>query len=431
MKSRFLAAALLASPVALAYPASASAAAPAKFGDPVSVGDGITIDPIMEARVRWENVDTPALDADAVTVRLRGGFEVKHAPSHLSFLAEAEATGALVDDYNGLPFILTKARPTHAIVPDADNVELNRLQIQYRTKELGLTVGRQRINLDDQRWVGSVAWRQNEQTFDAVRGEASLGPVMLDATYADSQRTIYGNDAGPRTAYDGQFVFLGAGVKAGLVTVKGFAYLLDYDTKEQVLPLAVQLADTQTYGARAVAAFPLGKAVKLNLAASYARQLNYKDNPFKYGVDYFAGEAGLAYDGWTLAGGYESLGSDAGHALQTPMATLHKFNGWADVFLTTPAAGLTDGYVGLSKVFPKLTAVPGLNFAVTWHTFHSEVGNVHYGDEWDASVGFKVRKVSILAKYARYNADVTPVALPPKPYEVDTHKFWLQAEYAF
>ena len=35
--------------------------------------------------------------------------------------------------------------------------------------------------------------------------------------------------------------------------------------------------------------------------------------------------------------GYEELGSNAGlYGLQTPLATLHAFNGWADKFLVTP-----------------------------------------------------------------------------------------------
>ncbi|MCW1382885.1 alginate export family protein [Novosphingobium sp. KCTC 2891] len=416
MKTRLLGAAALAAPLALAHPAFA---APAAFGDPVKVSDDVTIDPILDARLRWENVDTPTKDADAVTLRLRGGFEVKHTPSHLSLLAEAEGTLALGENYNGLGFVPGKARPAYAAVPDPANVELNRLQIQYRTKQAGLTIGRQRINLDDQRWVGSVGWRQNEQTFDAARAEVSVGPVMVDATYADSQRTIFGVDAGPRTAYDGNFLFLQAGVKHGPVSVKGFAYLLDYDAKEQVGPLAVTLADTQTYGVRAVAALPLSKAVKLNLAASYAHQSAYKDNPAKFGAEYLAGEAGLAARGWTLTGGYERLGTDKGIALQTPMATLHKFNGWADLFLTTPAAGLEDAYVGLAKALPKLN---GLTANVTWHTFHSEAGHIHYGDEWDASIGLKVRKVALLAKYADYSA---------KGFGADTRKFWLEADYAF
>lgn len=418
MNIRLLGAALAAAPLSFAYPAAAAAAAP-RFGDPVAVGDGITIDPMLDARLRWENVETPAKGADAVTIRLRSGLEVKHAPSHLSILAEAEATGALDNDYNGLAFIPNKARAGFATVPDAPNVELNRLQIQYRTKALGLTVGRQRINLDDQRWVGSVAWRQNEQTFDAVRAEAKLGPAMIDATYARSQRTIYGVDAGPRTAYDGNFAFLQAGVKAGPVTVKGFAYLVDYDAAEQAPALAAQLADTQTYGARATTALPLGETVKLSLAASYARQSNWKGNPAKYGVDYVAGEAGLSAKGFALTGGYELLGSDKGHALQTPMATLHKFNGWADLFLTTPSAGLEDVYVGLNA---SPVHFGGFQGTLTWHSFHSDSGHVHFGDEWDASVGVKVSRVALLAKFADYRA---------KGFGVDTRKFWLQAEYAF
>ncbi len=205
MKTMLLGAAALAAPLALAQPALA---APKAFGYPVPVTDTLTFDPMLDARLRWENVDTPTKDADAVTLRLRSGFELKHAPSHLSVLAEAESTLEIDNHFNGLAFVPGKARPDYAVVPDAANVELNRLQIQYRTRQLGLTVGRQRINLDDQRWVGGVAWRQNEQTFDAVRGEATIGPVMADVTYANSQRTIYGLDAGPRTAYDGNFWFL-------------------------------------------------------------------------------------------------------------------------------------------------------------------------------------------------------------------------------
>src|SRR6185369_8425053 len=168
-----------------------------------------------------------------------------------------------------------------------------------------------------------------------------------------SQRTIFGVDGGPRTAFDGDFAFLGAGVKAGPVMVKAFAYLSDYDAKEQGGTLVTTMPDSQTYGVRATAALPLGKDAKLNLAASYARQMDWEDNPADYSADYIAAEAGLAYRGFTLTGGYELLGSDNNRAVQTPMATLHKFNGWADIFLVTPNAGLEDVYVGAGKTWPK------------------------------------------------------------------------------
>ncbi|MES2492918.1 MAG: alginate export family protein [Pseudomonadota bacterium] len=421
MTVRFLGAAALAMPLVLAHPA---AAAPAAFGEPVPIADGLTFDPILDARVRWENVDTPALDADAVTVRMRGGFEVKHAPSNLSFLAEAEGTLGILNDYNGFPFAATshQRRPEYAVVADPQTVELNRLQLQYKTKQAALTIGRQRINLDDQRFVGSVGWRQNEQTFDAVRGEASLGPVSLDATYSIGQRTIFGSDAGPRQGLGGDFVFLGAGAKLGPVTAKAFTYLLDYD---ETFSFA---NSSQTYGGRATASFVLTPKAKLNLAASYARQSDYGSNPIGYSADYIAAEGGLSYQGLTALGGYELLGGDAGagRAFQTPMATLHKFNGWADLFLTTPQTpgygGLQDIYGGLAYKFDGVKALPGLNAAVVYHSFDSDYGDVHYGTEWDASVGVKLGKVGLLAKYADYQA---------RGFGVNTRKFWLQAEYAF
>lgn len=402
---------------------TASQSALAAPGDPVKISDTVAIDPIVEGRLRYETVDTPSLDADALTMRLRAGFEIKHT-SGLSLLAEAEGSLALIDDYNAFPFPIadTQRRIGYAVIADPMTIELNRLQIQYKGKAGSVTVGRQRINLDDQRWVGAVGWRQNEQTFDAVRAEAKLGPVALESTYAISQRTIWGFDAGPRLAFDGDFVFLGAGAKLGPVNFKAFAYLLDYDPGEQGGTLAMPNADTQTYGARAAATFKLSPKASLNLAASYARQSDWKDNPADYGADYIAAEAGLGFGPVTLTGGYEKLGSDNGRAVQTPMATLHKFNGWADLFLTTPAAGLEDFYAGAAVRFPKVKALPGLVAAVTWHRFESDVGSVHYGDEWDASLGFKLGRANLLAKYADYDAAASGA---------DTRKVWLQVEFAY
>ena len=423
MKTFLLAATACAAPVALAHPAFAAP------GDPVPLGDGLTLDPIVDGRLRYEGVDTPVLDADAVTLRLRAGAELKHA-SGLSLLAEGEGTLALSKDYNAFPFPIvdSQRRPAHAVVPDPMNIDLNRVQVQYKSKAVTLTLGRQRINLDDQRFVGSVAWRQNEQTFDAVRAEAKLGPVSLDGTYAISQHTIFGVDAGPRQTYDGRFAFLGATTKLGPVQVKGFAYLLDFDGKEQAGGLAVTNADTQTWGGRATASFSLAKTTKLNLMASYARQSGYQDNPLDYDVDYIAAEAGLARGNLGATLGYEKLGTGLSatgprRAFQTPMATLHKFNGWADLFLTTPAGGLEDLYGGISYKFTQVKALPGLNAAVTWHRFESDLGSIRYGDELNASLGFKVGRVGMLVKYADFNARA--------PGFADTRKLWLQAEIAY
>lgn len=419
MKKTAITATLLASSIAFAHPAFA-AGKPA-FGDPVPVGEGLTLDPIIDARIRYEGVDQPTVDADALTLRLRTGVELRHAPSHLSVLVEAEGTLGLNNEYNAFPFALPgspQRRPQYAVVADGESIDLNRAQIMYKVKNFALTVGRQRINLDDQRFVGSVAWRQNEQTFDAVRAEATVGPVSLDATYAIQQDSIFGSEAGPRRAMDGDFAFVQAAVKAGPLQVKGFSYIIDYDE-------AFAFANSsQTYGGRVSGSIALSKAVKLNVLASYARQTDIGRNPVNYAADFVVGELGLGYQGFTLTGGYEKLGADkaAGKAFQTPLATLHKFNGWADLFLTTPGNGLEDYYVTLAKVFPKVKAVQGLNANVTYHEFRSDVGGVKFGTEWDASLGFKTKKVGWLVKYANYNAD---------KFGVDRQILWLQAEVVF
>jgi hypothetical protein len=380
-------------------------------------GGDLQVKPILDVRLRYENVDQPALDADALTFRLRAGAEAVYG--HFSLLAEAEGTVALVDGYNAFPFPLPgeeQWRPNHSVIADPMNIELNRLQLQYKADKATLTLGRQRINLDDQRWVGSVGWRQNEQTFDAIRGEAKIGPVAADFTYAIKQRTIFGTDAGPRTALDGHFIFAGLSSKVGPIQGKLFAYLLDYDED-------FFLANSsQTFGLTLSTAVPIAANTKLSLRASYARQSDYAENPFNYSTDYWSFDAGTTLAGFGIAGGWEKLGSDNGRGLQTPMATLHKFNGWADLFLTTPANGLEDSYVSLSRKFDKVKALPGLNAIVAFHQFDSDVGTIEYGTEWDASLGFKLGPVALLAKFADYDA---------RDFGVDTRKFWLQAEWGF
>lgn len=387
-------------------------------GDPIALGDGVTLDPILEGRLRYENVDVdvagPTSDADAVTLRLRAGAELKSG--HLSVLVEGEGTVAPGDHYNAFPFGAEHQNRLYAVVADPENIELNRAQISYSNKGTTVTIGRQRINLDDQRWVGSVGWRQNEQTFDAIRGQAKFGPVSLDATYAIGQRTIFGIDAGGRQAYDGSFYLLGAGVDVGPVKLKAFSYLIDYDD-----PLVVANS-SQTYGLLATSALPLAPATKLNLKASYARQSDWRNPVRNYAADYVALEASVARKGISLGAGYELLGSDNGFAVQTPLATLHKFNGWADMFLTTPVAGLQDYYGTLNASFPSVKALPGLAATLAYHRYESDKGGVHYGNEWDASVGFKIGTVVLLAKYADYNASALGN---------DTRKLWLQAEFAF
>ncbi|MGX7894497.1 alginate export family protein [Tsuneonella sp. HG222] len=383
----------------------------ANDSDPVAIGEEVTLDHTLNARLRHEAVEQANLpdDAEAWTLRLRLGSEIK--VSGLSFLGEAEMTRAFASDYNDtLPGNGVEPFP---VVADPDNIELNRLQVSYLKDGTGVTLGRQRIVLDNARFVGNVGWRQNEQTFDAVRGQATFGAVALDATYSISQRTVFGVDS-PNEHFDGDLILLNGGIDGSVIDAKAFAYLIDYDTRPAF--------SSQTYGVLATAAFDLPAIGKLNALASYARQSDYGENPVSYDAEYLNAQFGLGLFGFTLAAGYEELGSDRGvAAFQTPLATLHAFNGWADLFLTTPANGLRDYYATVGRSI-RVPFLPGLKADVTYHEFDSDFGGLDYGTEWDASLGLKLGRVTLLAKYADYEAD---------GFAVDTEKFWLQAEFGF
>ncbi len=388
----------------------------------------VEVKPIIEARLRYENVEQQgvAVEGDAVTLRVRAGVTAKSGS--FTVLVEGEGTLAIVEDYNS--GVNGKLGP---VISDPENVELNRAQIQFTgIPKTVITAGRQRINLDDQRFVGSVAWRQNEQTFDAVRAEwTGIKNVKADLTYAWSQRTIWGVDGfGARqTAVGGDNILANLSYKGKTFCITGFAYLADLD---EALVQNFRLS-SKTFGLRGNVTFPIGKA-KLNLLASYAVQSDYNNNPNNSSSDYLLGEAMLDVTPFKLTAGYEVLGADSkgigGVALssfQTPFATLHKFNGTADKFLITPVNGLRDLYFGLGAS-PKIKALPGFAAQLTWHQFKSDRLNQNFGTEWNAQMSWKIgKKITFLAKYADYNRK----GIADFAGDADTRKLWAQFDYAF
>jgi hypothetical protein len=382
----------------------------------------VVIKPIIDARLRYENVSQSPLarDADAITARVRAGFEAKSGD--FSLLAEAEGTLAISENYNsGL-----NGRTTFPVVADPQNIELNRLQLQYRgLPKTVITAGRQRINLDDQRFVGSVGWRDNDQTFDAARVEWSgIKNLKVDLTYSWSDRTIWGVNGGNRfgparlTAIGGNNVFANAALTTKVGTLTGFAYLVDQD---EVLTRANSSA---SYGARFAGAYTFKSKAKLSYALSAARQNDYNRNPNRYTANYYAGDLSLGVKAFTLGAGFEILGSDKGVALtsfQTPLATLHKFNGWADKFLVTPPNGLRDAYGSAGVTWKKLGKIDTLTLAAIYHHFGSDRLGLSYGDEVDLQAVAKVKRYTFTLKYADYQAN---------GFATDTKKIWASIEWA-
>ncbi|MBB4640899.1 alginate export family protein [Rhizorhapis suberifaciens] len=405
-----------------------------------AMADTFKLKPLIDMRLRYENVDQDGFteDADAVTVRTRAGAEL--ANKSWSFLVEAEGTLAINEDYNSG----VNGKASFPVVADPENIELNRAQVQFKgLPKTVVTVGRQRINLDDQRFVGSVGWRDNEQTFDAVRVEwTGIKNLKLDATYAWSDRTIWGIDGTLATtpprpqAVEGDNVFANLTYTTKLGALTGFYYRVDEDEAA----VALLRNSSQTYGARFAGALPFSKAVKLTYAASYAHQTDIDTNPINYSTDYYMGEAGIEAGPIKLLGGVEVLGSDGsvatkatgaafagGFAFQTPFATLHKFQGWADKFLVTPAQGITDYYGTIGYSVKKKGPFDVIGLTATYHRFDSDRLDINYGDEIDVQLLAKVKKYTFTLKYADYQRE----GISSFTGDADTKKFWASVEWAF
>jgi len=377
--------------------------------------------PLADARLRFEEVDQAGFvpDAQALSFRLRPGVQLSAGP--WSALVEGEFTAAIVDRYNDG----TNGRTAFPLVADPRNAELNRAQLRYQSANgLAVTAGRQLIELADQRFVGSSNWRQNQQTFDAVRVQwGRPSGLSADLVYAWSDRTVngvHGTGARP-TAIGGDNVFALLSYRLRLGTVTAFAYLVDQDEA------AVQgfRLSSQTYGLRFAGSAPLGRGIALAYVASWARQSDWHRNPNHYAANYWLGEAILNAGPVAFTGGYEILGADRGLPLtsvQTPLASFFKWQGWAGKFNPTPPNGLRDLYGTFGYTWRRAgPPVQALGLGATWHRFESDRLGLHYGNELDLVASLRRGRTTVAARFAHYRADA---------FATDTDKFWLSLDWA-
>ncbi len=370
----------------------------------------------INMRYRYENVDQDgfAKEANASTLRTRFGY--KTGKLH-SFSAAIELENVLYlgsEKFNNT----VNGKTIFPIVADPDSTELNHAYITYTgIPQTTFQVGRQPHNLDNQRFIGTVGWRQNDQTYDsAAIINTSLPDTTLIYSYVSNVNRINGDDHpfGDLKTSTHVINLSYTGLSFGKLTAYG--YLIDLDDP------AVFGLSSKTFGLSFTGKREIRDGLDFIYTAEYANQTEHGDNPVKYSADYYALETGLVFHGLTVKLGYEVLASDNNGtvAFQTPLATLHLFNGWADKFLSTPSTGLEDFYAsmsydlsGLHKDFKDTTVV------VAYHDFTAESGGADYGREWDIAIKRKfLKNYSILLKYADYQSD---------SFASDTQKIWFQA----
>lgn len=363
-------------------------------------------------RYRFEYVDQEGADDNAYASTLRTVLNFRTAPVRgFDFFIEAENVVELGDDW-----YRDAGRPPRGndvtgrpVVADPAGTDINQVMLRYRGHGTDLRFGRQEINIGDQRFVGAVGWRQHHQTFSAVNVEnSSIGRVTFQYVFSNRVYRIFGDKV------DTANNFLHGSVDAGKAgTLNVYGYLLDY-TEAGFAALS-----TNSFGFEFAGAQAIDDGVNLLYEVEYARQTDAADNPNDVDADYAHLMGGVGFEQWVTARvGWELLGGSLEDGqFRTPLATLHKFNGWADKFLNTPPDGLEDFYVQLTGV------VADIGWLVSFHDFSADSGGASYGSEFDWQLSYQSSwKQTFALKGAYYSADT---------FSSDTLKIWLWSNYTF
>ncbi|MBL4762224.1 MAG: alginate export family protein [Gammaproteobacteria bacterium] len=360
-------------------------------------------------RLRYESVDqnNAAKNASALTLRTRLGYKTGSVGNFSGVIEmEDSRTVAGEDEFTVAPTGFNSG--VYSVIADPETTELDQAFIQFKNDVVTAKAGRQVLTLDNHRYVGHVGWRQDRQVFDGVSlGFSPADDVNITYAYITERKRIFA-EAADIASKDH---ILNASYKTGNGKLTGYAYLFEDDNNSN--------NELDTIGVR-YAANVKPANTKISYAVEYASQ-DSKAGTVDKDADYMLLEVGADFNGIKAQLGYEVLGSDNGsYGFATPLATLHKFNGWADIFLSTPAQGLEDFYVAVGG------DLGGGKWKVVYHDFSADKstpGMDDFGDEIDLVYSKKFGKAyNGGVKYASYSAD---------DFSVDTDKLWLWVGVGF
>lgn len=394
----------------------------------------------LNMRYRFEHVDddlrqpsgAKLRDADASTLRTTLGFTSADFYDFSARLLFANVTEIGADNYNDG----SNGKTQYAAVIDPTDTQIEESYIQYAGLEnTKIKAGRQYITYRKapfHRFMGTVLWRQNWQTHDAVTLEnTSLPDTKLHYAYIWNVNRIFGDDApGALGNFDSNsHMFNGqySGLPYG--TLEAYAYLMDFDNARAL--------SVQTYGVRFSGKHPVNESVAAVYAAEYAHQSDFDDNPNNISADYFLGEIGAAFkfdaavNSFTVKFDYELLGGDGGaDRFLTPLATGHAYQGWADRFLVTPGDGIEDFYFTGIATFWKAKLI------TVYHNLNSDNGSYDFGEEIDILLTAAFKKhYTVGLKFSSYNADRNAKNIARNgannPVTRDVDKYWAFAQVKF
>ena len=396
-----------------------------------TIADAISASkPIFESSLRSEHVDQFgfAKQADAITWRNRFGFTTGDF-HNVKLLVEADNVSALKDEYNST----LNGKTAYPTVLDPAVTEINRAQLTWSpTSTTTVTVGRQRIILDDARFIGNVGWRQDEQTFDGLRIDTTLGRVKVTGAYISRVNRVV---ADAKDWKSNSYLLNASYSVSEALKFTAFEYAFDFTTAATT-PLPADVANARissvtTSGLRMFGSQWAGP-FKLNYVAQYAGQTPSGLNPAPhFNLHETMLEGAATYDIYSLKLNYEAFQGNGTQGFITPLGTVHAFEGFADVFAATGGNktfgnGINDlnatfSIAGHTKPWAPFVMNPTLT--VVYHNLKTDRLNQKIGKEWDAVFTAGITKnLSLMLKYADFER-----ANPTMP--ASRTKTWIMLQY--
>ena len=378
----------------------------------------------LNLRYRFEGVDDN-INRNAKASTLRAAFRYDSAEvMGWSLTAEVEHVSAVGGEkFNDGG---SNGKTRYAVVADPDGTEIDQAYVQFTgLPGTQIRYGRQMIvhrPYPANRFLGSVAWRQNRQSFDGFHLEnTAIEGLTVNAGYIHNVNRIFGEDNKlPNRSDHDLDAWVARAVYSGFggAAIEGYFYDLDFTN-------AVSLS-TRTLGLRAAGQWALNDSANLLYAVEGAKQKDVGDNPNDLSLSYWLLDLGVGLPNWqnlTVKLSHERLEGDGTVGFSTPLATLHGYQGWTDKFLATPAMGVLDTYLtARAQLGP-------VNLLVAYHTLSSERGSFDYGQEWGFMATAKpMDRVTVGFKFADYNADRN--ASNTGATAVDATKFWGWIQFA-
>ena len=369
------------------------------------------LEPEFNARTRFHQIkDNNLGDAQAFTTRLAPGL-TWYLDDKRNWQLFAKANIVVAANKNGYNSMAV-ARPT-APIADPANQSLLQWHAKYDSQNYwSIAIGRQKLDFNNQRIIGSHDFWQTPQTFDAASFHYdNYQNFKINYHYTSKVHRIFSRRAKAQLSRnDVRFPAQTTrpANQLGVHRLDGHLLNVEYQWQDLLNISAynywVDNEDFARFSINTQGLILSGEAkparIKYFYRLHYAKQRDIEANPLDYSADYHELNLGFQYKSHRFEFTQEVFSAANNAGFITPLASFHNFQGWTDVFSSYGMQqGLKEQNISYRGRHKKL------RWRVRFHNFNSYVGDQHIGTEIDLELAYRFnRHWQARLVYARFNS---------------------------